>query len=83
MYIILYYFFLKTLKKTFLYIFKFIDLVKISVKLNNKFETNKFWWVLLNLWDDQNNSLNIFVITNWKKLKINIKEKISMIDQLL
>ena len=56
--------------------------VKISTKEKIKFETNKFWCVLLNLWEDQNNSLNILVITNWKKLKIRMNEIISINDIL-
>jgi len=47
------------------------------------FETKRFWWARLNLCDDQKSSLNILIITNWKKLKMRIKETNSITDALL
>lgn len=60
-----------------------VAFVKTSTNENSKFVTNKFWCVLLNLCEDQNNSLNILVITNWKKLKIKTNEITSIMDMLL
>jgi hypothetical protein len=60
-----------------------VTFVKISTNEKIKFETNRFWCVRLNLWDDQKSSLNMFVMTNWKKLKINIKDSTSANDIVL
>lgn len=82
-YIIYFLFEIKNTKKIRLYMSVMVVFVIISVKENNKFVTNKFWWVRLNRCDDQNNSLNILIIKNWKKLKIKIKEISSSNDMLL
>jgi len=57
-------------------------LIKSSVNNHSDCVVIKFWLIRLNLWDEKNNSLNILIIKNWKKLKIKSNDNNSIIKLL-